>query len=328
MGANIKLSVVIPTRNHAELLDRTLASLASQQYPCELFEVLVIDNGSSDSTPAVCEGWAARFKSFRRVFEPEPGLHVGRNLGMTLAREAILVYADDDIQADPEWLQSIAKAFEDPAVGLVGGNNLPDYESAPPGWLEGLKMRLPFGWAIPPLSVLDFGVEPRDVEPQYVWGCNYSIRKNLLLEIGGFHPDGMPANLEHLRGDGESYVSREVAGRGYRILFVPGASIRHFTPASRLTVEYLKNRGLRQGISKTYTVIRESGGLGVRATLILLLAALKSYAVASVSSNLGRQSLLKGYVKGILSHMRHCGRNLDTISWILKRHYMMVDRRR
>lgn len=318
----MRISVIIPTRNHAALLEKTLASLARQQYPAWEFEIIVIDNGSSDTTPEVCEAWRARIPNLRRAFEPNPGLHVGRHLGLKLAQGDILVYADDDIQAEPCWLDSIAEAFEDPEVGLVGGNNLPDYESVPPAWLEGLKRRLPFGWAIPPLSILDFGAEPRDIDPHYVWGCNYGIRKELLLQIGGFHPDGMPADLQHLRGDGESHVSNQVALRGKRIRFAPGATIRHFTPASRMTDGYLQDRGRRQGVSKTYTIIRRFGGLNFHAMAVLVLVIAKSRVLALTSSNKGERALLKGYAEGILRHMRHCRRNPDTIAWILKKDYM------
>ncbi len=321
MKRRMELSVVIPTRDHAELLDRTLASLAGQQYPSEQFEIIVIDNGSSDHTPAVCESWAKCFPDFRCIFEPEPGLHVGRNLGMKLARADILVYTDDDVQAEPSWLASIVQAFEDPKVGLVGGNNLPDYECPPPAWLEGMKQKVSFGWAIPPLSVLDFGTEPRDIDPAYVWGCNYSIRKSLLREIGGFHPDGMPKELLHLRGDGESYVSAEVVKRGMRIRFSHGATIHHFTPASRMTASYIRNRYFQQGVSKTYAVIRKSSGLTLRSIVRLLASMIKLRAAGLVSRNSGRRAMFVGSAEGILWHMQHCRRNPETITWILKSDY-------
>jgi len=318
----MQISVIIPTRNHAPLLEKTLASLARQQYPVERFEIIVVDNGSSDTTSAVCEVWRTRIPNLRRVFEPNPGLHVGRHLGLRLAQGDILVYADDDIQAEPSWLGSVAEAFEDPEVGLVGGNNLPDYESAPPAWLEGLKRRFPFGWAIPPLSILDFGAEPRDIDPHYVWGCNYSIRKNLLLDIGGFHPDGMPADLQHLRGDGESYVSNQVALRGKRVRFAPGATVHHFTPTSRMTLDYLHDRGIRQGISKSYTVIRRAGGISYVAAITLKMIVAKSRITSLKSLNEGSRALWDGYAEGIQQHIRHCRKHPDTIEWILRTDYM------
>lgn len=180
---------------------------------------------------------------------------------------------------------------------------------------------MPFGWALPALSILDFGTEPRDIGSEHVWGCNYSIRKTLLMDIGGFHPDGMPKELLHLRGDGESYVSAEVMRRGKRIRFVPGASIRHFTPASRMTQDYLLNRGFRQGVSKTFAVIRESGGLTLGATARLFTSIIKLRAAAFSSRNPGTRAMLSNWAKGISWHMQYCRKNPDTITWILKENY-------
>jgi glycosyltransferase involved in cell wall biosynthesis len=320
----MRLTVIIPSRNNACLLDRMLASVACQQFPDEQFEIIAIDNGSTDDTSAVCEAWEARFRNFRRVFEPEPGLHVGRNLGLTLARANILVYVDDDIQAEPLWLKGIAEAFNHPGVGLVGGNNQPDFESQPPPWLEQMKQRFSYGWALPSLSLLDFGISPRDISPAYVWGCNYSIRKDILMQIGGFHPDGMPKELIHLRGDGESFVSAEVVRLGMRVRFAPAASIRHFTPKSRMTETYLRDRGFRQGISKTYAVIRKYRGLKLSASTVLILSVIKSLCGRFASSNPGTKAMLTGYIDGILWHLRHCQSNADTIRWILKKNYMKM----
>jgi len=322
MKNEIHLSVIIPTRNNAGLLDRTLTSLEYQQYPGEQFEIIVIDNGSSDNTPAICKSWASRLRNFNCVSEPEPGLHRGRNLGMKLAKADILVYTDDDIQAEPSWLQSIAETFKDPEVGLVTGNNYPDYESTPPAWLIDMKQQLPFGWAIPPLSIMDFGTEQRIIDSKYVWGCNYSIRKDLLQEIGGFHPDGMPNELLHLRGDGESYVSAEVDRRHRSAMFIPGASINHFVPASRMTENYLRNRGYRQGVSKSYAVIRKCGGLTLNSVARLFISVIKSTIVGFASRNKGKNALLSGYARGILWHKWHCRRNAEIITWILKKDYM------
>lgn len=314
--------MIIPTRNQAVLLDRALRSIALQDLPEEQFEVIVVDNGSTDTTAKICETWSSKFSHFRSVYASEPGLHVGRNLGMQLAQADIVVYTDDDIKAEPSWLESIVEAFEDANVGLVGGNSLPDYETAPPLWLEGLKQHFSFGWAIPPLSLLDFGIADREVSWTYVWGCNYSIRKQLLFEIGGFHPDGMPPDLMHLRGDGESYVSSEVIRRGKCVRFTPGATIHHFTPISRMTATYMWERGFRQGISKTYSTIRRFGRLGFREATALWISIIKSGLASCGTSNEGKKSLLNGYIAGIRWHMRHCRSNADTLAWILKSDYM------
>src|SRR5512139_2803936 len=106
------LTVVIPTRNRSALLDRALASLVCQTLPQDHFEVIVVDNGSTDSTRSVCDAFAPRFVSFRYQYDARPGLHIGRNLGLKHARGEILVYGDDDIAAFPAWLEGIYEAFQ------------------------------------------------------------------------------------------------------------------------------------------------------------------------------------------------------------------------
>jgi glucosyl-dolichyl phosphate glucuronosyltransferase len=97
------ISVIIPTRNRAELLRAALLSLSLQTLPPEDFEVLVVDNGSTDHTKKVVNGFNG-LMHLRYFFDPTPGLHVGRHRGLREASGEILVYGDDDIEALPTWL--------------------------------------------------------------------------------------------------------------------------------------------------------------------------------------------------------------------------------
>ena len=76
------LSVIIPTRNRADFLQLALQSLQSQTLPADLFEVLVIDNGSTDNTEQIVASLQQQLGNVRYFFDPTPGLHVGRHLGM------------------------------------------------------------------------------------------------------------------------------------------------------------------------------------------------------------------------------------------------------
>lgn len=318
-----RISVIIPTRNRAALLDRTLQSILGQTLPRESFEVIVVDNGSTDATPEVCRAWAARLPNFRSLSELEPGLHVGRHAGMRAARSELLVYADDDIRAFPSWLDGMLKAFDAMDVGIVGGNNLPEFEAPPPVWWEELKEKSPRGWAIPPLSLLDYGANDGDIEPHLVWGCNFGVRRSLVEDAGGFHPDGMPADRLQFRGDGESYVTAFAARRGLRIRFAPRASIHHFTPASRLTEKYLHARGYAQGFSRVYAEVRRRGQFdrGVRFKLFLILAK-QRYASLRLGPRHPRIHLLSGYQKGIATQVRNLERQPELRSWITRENYL------
>lgn len=128
----ISLSVIIPTRNRSGLLRRALLSLTNQTLSTHAFEVIVVDNGSTDDTRKVCTDIARRLPNLRYLYDENPGLHVGRHAGLKAAAGNILVYGDDDIRAFSTWLEAVSEGFCDADVGLLGGKALPDYESPPP----------------------------------------------------------------------------------------------------------------------------------------------------------------------------------------------------
>jgi glycosyltransferase involved in cell wall biosynthesis len=256
----MKASVIIPTRDRSACLDDCLRSIGAQTLPPDRFEVIVVDNGSSDDTAAVAAKHGTVLP-LRCLHEPEPGLHAGRHAGLRAASGELLVYADDDIVADPGWLAAIVDAFSDPDVVMVGGNNRPLFEAPPPDWLVAWWARpRRHGRALGHLSILDFGTGRFDIDPGLVWGCNYSIRRETLLAAGGFHPDGMPRDRLRWRGDGETHVSEWVRRSGLRARFDGAASVGHRVPAARMTPEYFQQRGFAQGISESFADLRRRGG--------------------------------------------------------------------
>ena len=253
----IVLSIIIPTRNRATLLQLALQSLQTQTLSTDYFEVLVIDNGSTDNTKQIVAAYQQKLGNVRYFFDPTPGLHVGRHLGMKMAKSDILVYADDDIEAFPTWLEGIAESFQDQEVALVGGKNLPKFESDPPDWI--LKM-----WnkdkngnrIIGYLSILDLGDSKKAITPYHVFGCNFSIRKSTLLAAHGFHPDAMPQELIQYRGDGETHVSRSIEKEALKTFYNPRASIYHAVTGDRMTLAYFYKRAYNEGISCSFNEFR------------------------------------------------------------------------
>lgn len=334
----MELSVIIPTRNRSDLLAGLLRSLQSQTLPLSEFEVLVIDNGSIDATRQVVEFFQGGAANIRYFFEPTPGLHAGRHRGLREAKCDILVYADDDIEAKPTWLAAIADSFSDDKVGLVGGNNLPKFVTPPPAWLLKLWKRPAFGagQSIPALSVLELTGSKREFSPLSVWGCNYSIRKKVLLDAGGFHPDALPCELIKFRGDGETHVSRYVSESGMRCLFHPDATVYHLVTPERMSIDYFEKRAFNQGISDSYALLRASFSCHDQPRYdqeissmenlkrILRPSARKLRQLLTTDSNLRllNKAVARGYREGFGFHQKAFHEDMELRAWVLKPHYL------
>jgi glucosyl-dolichyl phosphate glucuronosyltransferase len=329
----VKASVIIPTRNRSGQLARCLDSLSQQSLPATEFEVIVSDNGSNDDTQAVASNFSSSLQ-LHYLFEPTPGLHVGRHAGLHHAKTELLLYCDDDIVANPRWVESVVEAFADPNVVLVGGNNLPLFDQTPPSWLQTWwSRRSRYGHAIGYLSILDFGQSTFRIDPGYIWGCNFSIRKQVLLDAGGFHPDGMPADHMRWRGDGETHVSAMIRKRGLQALFHSGASVHHQVSKERMSADYFQRRGFAQGVSDSFTDVRETGtapsNKKARAHRHLkhLVAKAKTLYGGLSAGNSAMElrdiqwAALESYAKGYAYHQQEAAKDPSLLAWILKENY-------
>lgn len=330
----ITLSIIIPTRNRADVFFNTLKSIENQTLDQSLFEVIVCDNNSTDNTAGVASSFASKFQHFKYIKTLDPGLHVGRNRGFQEAKGEILVYVDDDIEALPEWLYSINTAFEDPAVMLAAGKNLPKWEEVPPDWA--LKMWEPnqngdrvLGY----FSILDLGEQIKEINPYYVFGCNFSVRKSVIVETNGFHPDGFPQEIIEYRGDGESAVSAYIIKKKYKTIYHPKASVYHLVPKSRLSIDYLKKRGFNQGVSDSYTSVRNATSQAswkffntksvLKRVLRHILRTFRKKVTKPVSEvNIYHNAMAEGRTEGYSFHQKKVKDNPELKAWVLKDNYL------
>ncbi len=259
----LKLSVIIPTLNRDRLLKQTLESIENQTMSQKDFEIIVVDNGSTDNTHRVCEEYNKKNGNLIYIYDDRPGLHIGRNRGFKESKTSILVYADDDIVANPLWLDAISRGFEDAETVLIGGSNLPLYESSPPRWMNSL-WRYDFENRcrhIDTHSIIDIRGEARPIDPGKIFGCNFAVRKRIIDEANGFHPDGVPDSFLKYRGDGECYITRYIIKHGLKAMFYPNASVSHVITKGRMEIDYIKKVAFRNGISDAYTELREMNDL-------------------------------------------------------------------
>lgn len=330
----IQLTVIIPTRNRAKTLSATLESIEKQTLDQSLFEVIVCNNNSTDNTSEIANSFVNKFQHFKYIITSEPGLHVGRNKGFREAKGDILVYVDDDIEAIPEWLCTINEVFKDEHIALVGGKNLPKWEVDPPDWALGLwKPNKDGNRIVGSFSLIDLGDQIKEINPYYVFGCNFSVRKSIIKETKGFHPDGMPQEIIEYRGDGESAISDYIKQRGYKTIYHPNASIYHVVSRERLTIDYLRKRGFNQGVSSSYTTIRSQKSTtkikainlksNLKNLLIFQLQFLRNIIKRmTVGGNIYQQAIDQGTKEGYTFHQNKVKESPALKAWVMKDNYL------
>lgn len=197
-----RISVIVCTHNGSATLRACLESLGRLQYPDH--EILLIDDGSTQDIAAI----AGDFPFVRRHRQEHAGLSAARNLGAKLATGDILAYTDDDCLAEPDWLDRLAEAFDDPQWVAAGGPNIPP---PPRNRTEAVVAAAP---GAPVHVLLD------DSEAEHLPGCNLAIRKQALTAIDGFR------TLYVAAGD-DVDVCWRLREAGGRLRYVPGAMVWH-----------------------------------------------------------------------------------------------------
>jgi glycosyltransferase involved in cell wall biosynthesis len=229
MSSLPKVTVIICTYNRAKLLRQTLAGVSRQDYPVDQLEVLVVDNNSTDDTQSVVAEFAAGPHTPRHVLETTQGLDHARNRGLAEARGDILLFADDDILMEPDWVRQMAAPFiSDSAgrIGCVGGEVVPVFPDGLPEWIR--------EWHAPLAFRQDAGPVPPPHSPM---GANFAFPRLVFEQVGPF-ATGLDRKGASLFGGGDGEMVRRVRAAGYEVWFAPAASVRHQMPASRTTFRY------------------------------------------------------------------------------------------
>lgn len=321
------VSIIVPSRNRHASLGRTLGSIAQLRVGSNDVEVLIVDNGSVDQTRTTYESnrVATSGLEWRYFYEPMPGLLSGRHRGALEARGDICVFLDDDVRLDKDWLIAIVESFGDSQVVLVGGPSRPIFESSPSNWLADFFCEDHHGRHCADLSLMDGGERIKEVDPCYVWGLNFAIRRKTLFDLGGFHPDCIPKSLQRFQGDGETGLSLKVALAGFKAMYHPRASVQHEVPTSRMTVQYFEQHAYYQGVCDSYTEIRANRQcLRPTRTLRKQLGRIKRAVLKTIheikSSEIDRRVSL-AYQAGYRFHREEVRRDPRLLEWVLREDY-------
>ncbi len=245
-------SVLIATYNRAEMLGETLDAFARMRVSPELrWEVIVIDNNSTDATRAVVERRQGDFPApLVYLFERRQGRSSALNSGIAAARGRILVFPDDDMPPRDGWLDAACGPLlgSDPSVGYTGGPIRPIWGAPPPDWLD-----LTAGDLWGTIGIHDHGPEPFVYEERskVPMPGNLAVRRSLLDAIGGFRPElGRTDDARVLLGQEGAELLLRARAAGVHGVYVPQMEIDHHIPAERLTRSYFRRWWFGRGVSR------------------------------------------------------------------------------
>ena len=253
--ATVDVTVVVCTYNRAALLADALTALI-EQAGAPPYEVVVVDNNSTDATAAVLSGFAATGR-IRAVHEPAQGLSYARNRGIAEARGELLAFTDDDVRVSATWVRSIAAAFaRHPDADMVGGKVEADWQGDPPSWLATAGLA--------PLALVDYGADAFRIgltEPRCLVGANVAVRRTALARLEGFSTrlqrvaDGIGSTEDH------DFQMRLLHG-GAVAVYDPHISVRTVVPRERLSKRY--HRAWHRGHGRFYALMRDPDFEGSR----------------------------------------------------------------
>src|SRR5215475_10990679 len=171
------VSIVVCTYNRATSLRLTLASLDAQQTPAGLsWELVVVDNNSTDATRVVIEEFAGTARiPVRSLFVARQGLSHARNAGVASSCGAIVGFTDDDVHPAPDWVARIATAMRETGAHILGGRILPAWHESPPSWLDDRAFH-------GVLSIMDHTTAGEVLNADRtpcVWGANMAFRREV-----------------------------------------------------------------------------------------------------------------------------------------------------
>lgn len=230
-GGQVDVTVILCTYNRCGDLAVALENIAASQMPASVaWEVLVVDNNSTDQTHDVVEGFECRFPGrFRYIFEGRPGKSHALNTAIAESRGKVLAFVDDDVTMDPTWLHNLTAELHEGKWAGAGGRILPPEGFTPPRWLPMSEFAIL-------CAHFDLGDQPSELNrPPY--GGNMAFRKSIFEKHGGFRLDLGPRPNSQIRNE-DTEFGRRLLKAGERLRYEPSAVVHHPVVSSRVTQSY------------------------------------------------------------------------------------------
>jgi glycosyltransferase involved in cell wall biosynthesis len=296
-------SVIICTRNRAASLARALSSIvtAAEQVGAD-WEILVVDNGSTDDTAATIASFADALP-IRRIDQPVPGLSNARNAGVAAAQGDYIVWTDDDVMVDRRWLAAWFKAFRDhPGDAVFGGRTEPVFEAPETAWFTANQQHLQWLLAVRDAAWTTVGPH------QMPWGLNFAVRTTE-QRAQTFDPRLGVAPGRRTGGEEVDVILRILhAGGSGR--WVWDATVFHLIPPERQTAAYIdyfyRASGFEYPVAgPRYGVRGRLGGLKVAAGQLVKSTALVQWGRLRGQRNVAHMVRRAAAIGSVLRYLKH-----------------------
>ncbi len=246
------ISVIISSYNRADYIINAIASLYNQTISKDRYEIIVVDNNSTDNTESLCRKYIAEHAdaNIRFLKESSQGSSYSRNAGARAASGDLLTFIDDDAVAFPDFLERITDFFTlHPEAGGMGGRIIPKYIPSEPAWMSYYVSSLVANFDYSKV-VTEFSANRYPFEP------NMTVTREAFFAIDGFDTS-LPGVVGKLRigGEGKDFFFRMKA-KGYRIFYDPSVKVHHVVEVKKLTSEYLYRVASGQGRGERVRVMK------------------------------------------------------------------------
>lgn len=239
------LSLIVCTYNRDKYLYGALQCIAENGFPTEAYEIVLVNNMSTDNTEAECKRFENDYPNvdFRYFVETNQGLSFARNRGIKESQGETLVFLDDDSYIQEGYLNNLQKHLEaHPNADAFGGKILPVFESGEaPKWLS----KWNYSW----VSAIDMGDKVCPFKGKaFPIGANMGIRRSMISEIGLFNTQ-LGRSKKNLMGGEEKDLFERIRNHGGSIYYFPDVVVHHVIPPTRTTKEYIMRMG--EGVGKS-----------------------------------------------------------------------------
>jgi glycosyltransferase involved in cell wall biosynthesis len=221
------ISVIICTYNRAALLATVLESLYQQTLGQAEYEVIVVDNNSTDETPAVCAAFARRCPALRCIVERQQGLSYARNCGWQAAQGEYVLYIDDDCTVPEGWLAVASEIIQQTAPDVFGGPYFAFYQTPKPAWFPDS-----YGSWQP-------AEQATAITPTALHGGNLCLRRELLVQSGGFQPGlGMQGETIGYGEETDLLLRLQAARPETSFYYAPRLFVYHLVRSDKMSITW------------------------------------------------------------------------------------------